>query len=313
MTRDETKANEEANRKERREGHAVPEALGLTDSAEGPIRCGTFSEKAEAETKTQDGANYNASMRKQVRDLRQKLDETEKSLAESRKHCIAWAEQVSRAEGDRDIAPALAALNALHRVDIVNLLAQYDAVIEGRADEEIYTPDAPDAAVVEDIRLRWLGPEPGDEAVSYPQEKREDSEKPSCQPEPDITPNTLSLQQKELGAILDAKTREIEAAGLCDWGYCTGPTDSLRIAAEVRERRAEQDKQWGGPKHDDEHFPADWVRYIRKAARQAMTREAPQEAEGFEDYMLDVAALAVAAIESSRRKRAMAGDAWGGE
>jgi hypothetical protein len=112
-----------------------------------------------------------------------------------------------------------------------------------------------------------------------------------------------------LAEALTQKTKEIEASGICE-GYSR--VDPMRIAAEVRERRAEQDKQWGGPKHDDEHFPADWVRYIRKAARQAMTREVPQEAEGFEDYMLDVAALAVAAIESSRRKRATAGDAWGG-
>ena len=93
------------------------------------------------------------------RKLYQRIDELEKSLAESRKHCVAWADQVSRAEGDRDIAPALSALNAIHRVDIVNLLAQYDAVIEGRTEvgEEDYEPDPEDAAVVEDIRVRWTG------------------------------------------------------------------------------------------------------------------------------------------------------------
>jgi len=122
-------------------------------SDELPINCGTFTDQplSRAETVKRQGQI--------IRKLYQRIDELEKSLAESRKHCVAWADQVSRAEGDRDIAPALSALNALHRVDIVNLLAQYDAVIEGRTEvcEEEYEPDPEDAAVVEDIRVRWTG------------------------------------------------------------------------------------------------------------------------------------------------------------
>ena len=117
------------------------------------VNCGTFTDQPLSRAET---------VKRQsqiIRKLHQRIGELEKSLTESRKHCTAWADQVSRAEGDRDIAPALAALNALHRVDIVNLLAQYDAVIEGRTevDEEEYEPDPEDAAVVEDIRVRWTG------------------------------------------------------------------------------------------------------------------------------------------------------------
>ena len=45
------------------------------------------------------------------------------------------------------------------RMDILNLMAEFDAVIEGREGEAAYEPDSEDAAVVEDIRQRWLGPE----------------------------------------------------------------------------------------------------------------------------------------------------------
>ena len=59
--------------------------------------------------------------------------------------------------------------------------------------------------------------------------------------------------------------------------------------------RAKQDEKWGGETHDDSHSQRDWRQYIRYQLR----------ADGpFEERMVKVAALAMAAWESSRRKYA---------
>jgi hypothetical protein len=72
------------------------------------------------------------------------------------------------------------------------------------------------------------------------------------------------------------------------------------IIAKVLRRRQEQDEQWGGPQHDDEHHWADWVNFITKCANRSQNTLSHVE---FERCMVDVAALAFAAIESSERKR----------
>ena len=91
-----------------------------------------------------------------------------------------------------------------------------------------------------------------------------------------------------------------------------------RVLAEVRVRREEQDAKWGGPKHDDMHLPFEWLGYFRKfifkasnfvyTQIEAMSPRLQAMAlspdwESYEDALLDIAALAVAAIQSSRRKR----------
>ena len=68
------------------------------------------------------------------------------------------------------------------------------------------------------------------------------------------------------------------------------------VLAEVRVRREEQDDQHGGPAHDDTHRLTDWVGYIQNELSWVRS-------ENCEDKLLDIAALAVAAIQSSRRKR----------
>ena len=71
------------------------------------------------------------------------------------------------------------------------------------------------------------------------------------------------------------------------------------LAAE----RLRQDLKWGGAEHDDKHDVADFCRYIRN-----YTGWAEQMADmGSEDKarrrLVQVAALAVAAVESMDRKR----------
>jgi len=71
------------------------------------------------------------------------------------------------------------------------------------------------------------------------------------------------------------------------------------VFREIDERRDEQDRKWGGPDHDDTHCNQDWCEYIDKFVERAT---APSHSRQFEDNMIHIAALAVAAIESSRRK-----------
>jgi hypothetical protein len=90
------------------------------------------------------------------------------------------------------------------------------------------------------------------------------------------------------------------------------PASVGRVLAEVRVRREEQDDQHGGPAHDDTHTPGEWVGFIRRQTALAMGefikavdrgRGTPDRLDFYESKLLDVAALAVAAIQSSRRKR----------
>lgn len=73
------------------------------------------------------------------------------------------------------------------------------------------------------------------------------------------------------------------------------------VFAEISAERERQDEQWGGETHDDSHERFEWCEYIRKQNNHAVS-SAHNPAE-FEARMVKVAALAVAAIESSRRQR----------
>ena len=75
------------------------------------------------------------------------------------------------------------------------------------------------------------------------------------------------------------------------------------LADELIAERRRQDAQWGGPEHDDEHAPLDWTDFIRKFCENAnaafVLNQPPAE---YERRLIQVAALAIAAIQSSRRK-----------
>lgn len=66
-----------------------------------------------------------------------------------------------------------------------------------------------------------------------------------------------------------------------------------QLIMEIETERDDQDEQWGGPDHDDDHDENDWVKYIRK--------QIDKKDERFRERMIKVAALAVAAIESYDR------------
>lgn len=85
---------------------------------------------------------------------------------------------------------------------------------------------------------------------------------------------------------------------------------------KLLEARRRQNAEYGGPPHDDQHTYAFWDAMVLEHSARAVdwihtakgeggaTRENIQQ---FEDEMVEVAALAVAAIESARRKAAARG------
>ena len=73
-----------------------------------------------------------------------------------------------------------------------------------------------------------------------------------------------------------------------------------RILDEVQAERRWQDEKWGGPAHDDTHSVQEFVGFIHEHAEKAI---AP--GTGPDDTcrrLVEVAALAVATVESIRRK-----------
>lgn len=69
-----------------------------------------------------------------------------------------------------------------------------------------------------------------------------------------------------------------------------------RALSDVLKERHRQDAKWGGPEHDDEHTPDEWERFIMKRIPLESANDPT-----FRQRMVEVAALAVAAIESHDR------------
>ena len=87
------------------------------------------------------------------------------------------------------------------------------------------------------------------------------------------------------------------------------------IFNEVSEERSAQDKQWGGPEHDDTNSCWNWILYILSHARAGgakvrgvpAMKDIPEALHLFRYQMVRVAALAIAAIESVDRAIARMG------
>lgn len=81
------------------------------------------------------------------------------------------------------------------------------------------------------------------------------------------------------------------------------------IYKQIDGRRDKQDTKYGGPEHDDGHVPNDWIALITRYAGEAAAYPACSKSltQGdevrFRARMLDVAAIAVAAIEQIDRRR----------
>ena len=77
------------------------------------------------------------------------------------------------------------------------------------------------------------------------------------------------------------------------------------VFAEVSDERDRQDAKWGGPDHDDNHTLGNWtawLSFIDEHNRKAFSPDNSEEAyDNFRRRMIEVAALAVAAVESLDR------------
>ncbi|HUY77057.1 MAG TPA: hypothetical protein VMV29_09825 [Ktedonobacterales bacterium] len=85
------------------------------------------------------------------------------------------------------------------------------------------------------------------------------------------------------------------------------------IYQAIDDERTHQDAQWGGPAHDDEHDPTDWLDYIEHQGEFLADSwellgngdfpdEEPQAETNITARFIKIAALAVAGLESWQRK-----------
>lgn len=74
------------------------------------------------------------------------------------------------------------------------------------------------------------------------------------------------------------------------------------ILLEVGNERKRQDKKWGGANHDDQHLPRDFVQLIEDYAGWARVMAGMNSNDKARKRLIQVAALAVASIESIDRK-----------
>lgn len=85
-------------------------------------------------------------------------------------------------------------------------------------------------------------------------------------------------------------------AGAIETGRTAGHRSFGNVINEVHRERQHQDAKWGGPEHDDQHSIMDFKSYMY--ARLNPTEDNAQQRRWF----IELAALAIAAVESMDRK-----------
>lgn len=93
------------------------------------------------------------------------------------------------------------------------------------------------------------------------------------------------------------------------------PITRLRLYEQVELERLRQDKQWGGPEHDDQHELPHWDEYIERQmqkARDVWAKEEDYTANyvGVRKRLVKIMALAAAAVESLDRKQGVSSDQY---
>lgn len=96
--------------------------------------------------------------------------------------------------------------------------------------------------------------------------------------------------------------------GTTEWGH-PRPADYVRppptpVLAEVGAERARQDGKWGGAAHDDKHSVAEFVQFIEDYAGWARMMDSLGSPLKARRRLMQVAAMAVAVVESLDRKTA---------
>lgn len=123
------------------------------------------------------------------------------------------------------------------------------------------------------------------------------------------TREALEARIRELSAEVHRLKEPRASCWICE--NVTGePSKEMgMILAQIIEERRSQDRQWGGADHDDGHDRSDWPKFIAehndraiKMARKIGTTHANGAADEYRKQLIEIAALAVAAIESHDRK-----------
>lgn len=73
----------------------------------------------------------------------------------------------------------------------------------------------------------------------------------------------------------------------------------IEVLTQVANERDRQDERWGGPGHDDTHDGQDWVHLVEVRCVKALQAKS---GHAYRERMVQVAALAVAAVQSFDRK-----------
>lgn len=74
------------------------------------------------------------------------------------------------------------------------------------------------------------------------------------------------------------------------------------VFEDIRKERKRQRERWGGAEHDDQHTWKDWSYILAEQLFDAARRAEDHNPEGWRRQLVQMAAVAVAAIESYDRK-----------
>lgn len=117
----------------------------------------------------------------------------------------------------------------------------------------------------------------------------------------DTTQQEREAFEREFEKLAYQCNADNKAKAFLGWQLCrrAAPQEAKSVLAEVVEERRRQDKQWGGPEHDDTHRHSEWGAYIRK---QLAGIPSAFDDDKNRARFVKIAALAVAAIESMDRR-----------
>jgi hypothetical protein len=86
-----------------------------------------------------------------------------------------------------------------------------------------------------------------------------------------------------------------------------GELEMDRVLEEIKRERDRQDETYGGPDHDDSHYPGDWCLILSKYLGQAATETIDARPDAaFRDNMIKIAAVAIAATQCFDRVQDLA-------
>ncbi len=106
-----------------------------------------------------------------------------------------------------------------------------------------------------------------------------------------VEPTDIKKLRAEVEAIEEERLQK-RLAQLAELGTTS------RVLQDVEWERDEQNQKWGGAGHDDQHGPRDWAAFITEHLGKALDA---RDARTYRRRMVEVAALAVAAVETVDR------------